>query len=510
MNPRRAIFLASTASLLLATSVARAQEIQITDPIAPPPIPMAGYADTGFYLHDSKDFFRLYPRGRMYLDFGTTAGPSVPEIAGSDGGSALGSKFSVRRLRLELAGDLFQARVSFLASVDLGGQSITNVNGKAQNYASKVGEAPTATTARFSAIETAAPTASLADVWVNVKVVPQLQFMIGQYQTPFSLENRIAEGNYQFMERNFAMRSFVIQSQKESGITAWGVIDGGTFNYEVMVSGGDGSNRPNVDSRVDFFGRVFARPFAHSSDFEYIQVGASAHHGDRDPKSVGYDLTQITTNQGFVLWDPTYKDSLGRTMHILPSGAQDAIGGELRVPIGRFDLRGEAYYVRNQTREAVDGYQLTSIERTGTMRGVGWYATISAWPFGDSYVMNDNGISRPRVLDLTNTKPKVKRGLETLVTVSGVNAHYDGASRAGVRDPKTPDGDITIYNVGVGANYWVTRHFRASFNYMRYDTPGSGSKDNLAVVPGNASSNPSVAAGSHVIHELGGRIWLQF
>ena len=87
--------------------------------------------------------------------------------------------------------------------------------------------------------------------------------------------------------------------------------------------------------------------------------------------------------------------SLGRQIHIIPSGAQNAIGGELRVPVSIFDIRGEAYYVANRTREAVEGYQLTNTERLGRVRGTGWYAQVSAWPFGDAFVTGDPGLVRP-------------------------------------------------------------------------------------------------------------------
>src|SRR5262249_46340672 len=157
-------------------------------------------------------------------------------------------------------------------------------------------------------------------------------------------------------------------------------LGGGAFNYELGLFGGDGQNRPQVDRRFDGMGRVFVRPFAGSGRLEKAQIGVSARHGDRDPKLVGYDYPQITTGQGFVLWDPTYKDSVGRTVHILPSAGQNAIGGELRLPIEYAEIRGEAYYVANHTREALDGYSLTNTERLGQVKGVGWYVQLACWP----------------------------------------------------------------------------------------------------------------------------------
>src|SRR6185437_7382708 len=164
--------------------------------------------------------------------------------SGTDGGTALGPRVVVRRLRLELAGDLIQERINFWGSVDFGGQTITNANGKVENSASKAGQAPTATTAKFAAVQATTPVAALQDVWINLHGFEMLNLMVGQYQTPFSMENRTSEGLTPWMERNVAIRGFVVPGLKETGITAWGALPGDVFVYEVGVFGGDGQNRP--------------------------------------------------------------------------------------------------------------------------------------------------------------------------------------------------------------------------------------------------------------------------
>src|SRR6185369_5807771 len=169
------------------------------------------------------------------------------------------------------------------------------------------------------------------------------------------------------------------------------------LSYELGVFMGDGPNRVQVDSNADFMGRIFTRPlFGNKGPLEKLQLGVSGRVGQRDPKFVGYDYQPITTAQGWSLWQPHYTDSQGRMIHVIPSGTQWQAGGELRVPISMFDLRGEAYYVSNDTREAVDGFQLTNTERLGRMSGVGWYVQASAWPVGDAFVPPEPGIHRPR------------------------------------------------------------------------------------------------------------------
>src|SRR6185503_3202579 len=211
----------------------------------------------------------------------------------------------------------------------------------------------------------------------------------------------------------------------------------------------------------------------------------------------------IASGYGVRLWSPSYTDSLGRPIHVIPSGAQNSIGGELRLPVSRVDLRGEAYYVANNTREAVEGFQLTNTERLGQFRGVGWYAQLSAWAFGDTFIPTEPRMQRPTRLDFSKPPSALKRGLEVLAYFGGINASYDGASRGkgSAYDAKTPGNpsgqvgtNVNIYEAGFGANYWHSSYIRATVDYAFYYTPGSGSPDNLAKVPGNTVADTAKTA----------------
>lgn len=476
-----------------------------------PPRALAGWHNV-FYIRDEEDNFRLYPRGRLHYDLHGFFGPGVQDVSAADGGTGLKTRLFARRLRFELAGELLHA-VDFLLGVDFG-QPIANANGKTQSSASSGGQAPTADTQRWAAVQAPSASAQIANAWVNVRAGKSLNFMIGQEKAPFSLENRTSNNTHRWMERKLPIRAFVFPSGKEIGVTIWGDVGKEKWlAYEGGIFAGDGQNRPQVDNRFDLLGRVWAKPLAAvEAPLGKLQVGVSAKHGERDPDYVGYSYPQITTGQGFVLWDPRYRDSFGRTVMVLPSGSQDAIGGELRVPFAIFDFSAEAYWVRNQTREAIDGFQLTNTERFGSVQGLGWYAELAAWVVGDAFVSGDPGLVRPTRLDFDKPIDR-KEGLELFATIGGIRASYDGASREGDHDEKTPGApgvasDIRVLQYGIGASYWHTRAFKLSLNYLAYSTPGSLSEDNLAVVPGNLGKNPDRAA--HVLHELGARVHVAF
>jgi hypothetical protein len=481
--------------------------------------PLAGWHGS-FFLRDPNDYFRLYPRGRMQVDLNTW--PGGPTGEAKDGGVALQPRLFVKRLRFELAGQ-FLTNWTFHFAADFGGQATTNNNGKTEQSAAGAGADPTAATARYNPVEAASASAALADVFVNYSVCKCLNFMAGQYDVAFSMENRTSDNSTSFMERSVGIGGFVIPSKKDTGLTVWGELLDGRLDYAVEMLTGDGQNRPQVDSSFDFTGRVFTRPlFGSDSPLAKLQLGVSGRTGQRDPKLVGYDYPAIATNQGYQLWQPTYKDSLGRTLHVLPSGSQNAIGGELRLPISLLDLRAEAYYVQNNTREAVDGYQLQSssdgkpyTERLGAMTGVGWYVHLSAWPLGDRFVNGDPGYLRPTAVNFAKEAEKPKQGLEVSARVSGVNAEYQGNSRQGGADAKTATKEsgskITVLQYGLGLTYWYTKNLRLSLNYDIYHTPGSADvTQNRAVVPANTLAGDKQDKTAHLMHELGARVGVWF
>lgn len=218
-----------------------------------------------------------------------------------------------------------------------------------------------------------------------------------------------------------------------------------------------------------------------------------------------------------MLWQPAYTDSYGRLTRVLPSGDQWALGGELRLPFdlpgGRaIDVRGEAYWVSNDTRESIDGTQLTNTERFGRMKGVGWYAMVSLWAWGDPFVSGEPGLWRPVTVALTDQAPP-RRGLEIIGLASGIAANYDGASRqSSPADLYTPNANIAVYQFGGAVQYWYGRNFRGALNYSAYFAPDSGDQlRNQAVVADNIALDPAGdSGGGNVQHELTGRLAVTF
>lgn len=508
-------------ALIAGLREARADELPPASP------PLAGYHQGAFFLRDAADTFRLYVQGRVHVDHLSSFGPGLGAMPPDQ---ALKSGFSLRRARLEVGGELFQGMFQWDLSAEFGPTSVDNVGGRNAALDCTVDATTGAQTCatRSSAIETPAQRPAATDAWINWAADRALNLQVGQYFLPFSLENRLSENQTQFLERSLAVRLLGAPNTRDIGVSLWGEAEDTLLYYAVGIFGGDGPNRLNADSRYDVSGRVFARPLAREKEsfLSRLQIGASARYGSRDHDYVGYDAPSLTTQGGHVFWRPTYRDASNRLVHVIPSGDQIAVAAELFVPLGKLDVTSELVYARSNTREALDGYQLTPFtERFGTFSGFGGYVMASYWILGDRSIIGYPGHSKPLHIDLTKPQKAPQYGVQLLTKVEELALSYDGSSRGGTADKMNSDGDIRVFALTLGANIWATRHLRFGVNYVYDMFPDSTpitptvkgglqqSSHQRAVAPAQylpKGRNDGARDGAHSLHELHFRVGAQF
>jgi len=485
----------------------------------------AGYHNGNFFLRDRSDIFRLYIMGRVHADWLQQLGAGVGSLPS---GSGIEDGFFLRRARIELSGEFYEVWQWWVGAEFASANNIDNAAGNQTTPTCTVNATTSALTCanRENPVENATVKAIPTDVFVNYGPSPWTNIQVGQFYLPFTLENRISDNTTAFLERSLAVRDLGAPLQRDIGAMFWGESPNRVLYYTVGVFNGDGPNRPNADDRYDVSGRVVVRPFALSPSMQWAQIGFSARDGSRDPKYVGYDLPSLTTQGGFPFWKPTYKDSYGRTLHIIPSSTQWAVAGDLYLPIDGFDFTGELVYANDNTREAVDGFQLSPFtERTGQLKGYAWYAQVGYWIVGDHDIIGPPSYGRPIHVDLTQPQKLPQRGVQVLAKFEQMHLTYEGASRGGVSDPDTPNGNINVNAVEFGINYWATRHLRVGLNYSLYMFPDSAPV--TATAPGGpvqTSTQRAVAPGqllatnvdngardnSHALNEIQARVGVQF
>jgi phosphate-selective porin len=443
------------------------------DPLAA--YPLASYHGGAFYIRSPDDFFRLYIMGRVHTDWIDQFGPGTSNVPA---GSNINNGFYLRRARLELAGEFYQ---TWQWQVGAEFSSSTSVDNAAATQTTPTCTANPATGALpctnvGNAVENPTVKAIPTDVFVNFGPSPWANLQVGQFYLPFTLENRISDNTTPFLERSIPVRDLGAPLQRDIGAMLWGESPDHVLYYTVALLNGDGPNRINADTRYEVAGRVVVRPFAASttSPTKWAQIGFSGRQSSADPTRVGYDLPSLSTQDGFVFWKPTYKDSFNRLIHIMPSTGQWGLAGDVYLPIENFDFTGEFIYAEDNTREAVDGYQLSNFtERLGDLKGYGWYAQAAYWIVGDHDIIGYPSYGRPIHIDLKAPQRQHTQGLQALAKFEQLHLTYDGNARGGALDSKTPNGDIKVDALEFGLSYWATKHLRIGVNYVLNIFPAS-------------------------------------
>jgi phosphate-selective porin len=486
--------------------------------------PLAGYRGGYFFLRDVDDNYRLYLQGRAHIDFYSYAGPGVAE-------TTLKPTLFLRRARPELSGELFK-RWWFMIAGDFGTTAIDNPKGTNETSAAPPGIAPTASTARYNGAELTKVSAAPTDVFINFRALPWLNLQAGQFDAPFTMENRTSEKwGTPFMERSITVRDVAVPTQKQIGLMAWGEAFK-VFNYSIGLFNGDGQNRPNVDSKGDVFARVYMMPLASRTDaLKNLEVGASVRYGSRDKNFANYDVPALTTQGQYAFWNPTYAGSQGQT-HVLYAGSQRGVAFEARVPVSLVDFTTEATYIDKNTREVVEGFQTAQSARFGGLRGYSYYLEVGFWPLGNRDINGLPGVQNMPHVDFSKPDPATPpRALQLLVKWEQIRLNYSSARHLGTLDPLNMDGDIKVDAFSLGANYWLTKHLRFTVNYVLNMFPDSGpstasskggpvwSSANRAQAPGNtitaaskdaARSNDDARDNAHLLHEFLARAAVAF
>jgi phosphate-selective porin len=465
--------------------------------------------------------------GRVHTDWIDQFGPGTSNVPP---GSNINNGFFLRRARLELAGEFYQ---TWQWQIGAEFASTTSIDNAAATQTTPTCTPNPATGAlpcvnQENPVENATVKPIPTDNFVNFGPLPWANLQVGQFYLPFTLENRISDNTTAFLERSIPVRNWGAPLQRDIGAMLWGESPDHLLYYAVALLNGDGPNRVNVDTRYEVSGRAVVRPFATStsSPTKWAQLGFSARQSSADPTRVGYDLPSLTTQDGFVFWKPTYRDSFNRLIHIMPSTGQWAFAGDLYLPIENFDVTGEFIYGVDNTREAVDGYQLSPFtQRLGDLKGYGWYAQAGYWIIGDHDIIGYPSYGRPIHVDLAQPQRKHTQGLQALAKFEQLHLTYDGAARGGTDDSKTPNGDIKVNTVEFGLNYWATKHLRFGFNYDLNIFPDSApvspttaggpqqGPQQRAVAPAQLlakGSDDGARSSGHTLNELSVRVGVQF
>jgi hypothetical protein len=460
MRAGRRLFATSVAALALTARVAAAEEpagvaaVASAPPIAPPVSappprpegaavvapgpnePLAGLAGERAFLRSPGNEIVLYPG--LLVQVGGEFFPPRDNLP---------SGFSLRRARLELSGWM-----GSMFYFDVAGDFVPVTVPVAS-----AGRPPTDAYVAF---------APMGDLFI---------LQAGQFDVPFSLENRTLDPYIPFVDRSLVVRTLAAPYNKDLGLMAHGTDDARMFYYSGGLFNGEGPGLHNGDNRVDVIGRVSVSPFARTSleSLHEASIGASAWYGQH---VAGRAFPTQTTPGGFVFFNPEWNQTSSMKLDLLESGPTLTLGGEINLPIGhQFGVRGEGIVKQQDLAEAVvpaDGSMPTTVGRAH-MFAFGGYGEVWAWLLGDDRQLPRPGFELPVHLGRV-AEPSPRHGV--MVTARGEVLQEDLTSaQTANADPNLATTRVATATLGV--NYWYGRRVRATANYLF--TYLSGSTENI-------------------------------
>jgi phosphate-selective porin O/P len=302
---------------------------------------------------------------------------------------------------------------------------------------------------------------------------------LGQFDVPFSLENRTPDRYLDFIMRGAAVRAFGIPENKDQGVMLHGTNPDRNFYWSAGVFNGEGPGVTGASGKADLVARAWAAPFSFRDPdaLRDITLGGSLWTGDR---SAGPMFESQTTAAGYVALDPTTWWMNGSTspLAVREQGRFTAVGLELNAPLRH---RGGFRFEWIGKRQPLSSFDVSDPSHPTIVGGLnlsGWaaYAEIWGWVIGDDRILGAPAAPGlelpPHLRDFVPSRPR--QGLmlaarvdyvdETVTTGADVTHAGLGVASAGVTKWTT----FTL-----GASYWYTRRARLDLNYVLSHTDGT-------------------------------------
>jgi hypothetical protein len=417
-------------------------------PPATPPVsaePLAGFSDSVPFLRSPDNAFVLFPSGRLQIDsyfFGYSKDKNKDKIPDNT--------FLLRRARLELGGWIGSWVYFWLA----GDFALGPPSGAAPAAPANI-----ATTDDFIAL---AP-------WKNLVIL-----QVGQFDAPFTLENRTSDKYFDFMERSITVRAFGIPDNKEMGAMLHGYNDDRNFYYSLAVVNGDGQNFKNADRAYDWMGRAWIAPFSFMGDgpLHDVEIGGSFWTGDRTNTLAP---ASQTTQGGFTFlsfaqFNTTYNGT-ATAMQLRQVGRLDAAAGEINAPINhKYGVRGEVVWRHSPlSQETIASTGVGTIIRAADLRGYSAYGEAWVWLLGDDRIIGDQQGLEPFLRWKKFGVRPIQDGLMVAFRYEHLDENVTGFPFP-VGTVIAPDasayGKTVVDAAELGVNYWHSKRFRGTFNYV--------------------------------------------
>ncbi len=291
----------------------------------------------------------------------------------------------------------------------------------------------------------------------------------GQFDVPFTLENRTSDTETDFIERAMTARTLGAPRNKDVGAMVHGLLAERRFYYSAGLFDGEGPGFRNLDNQADAIGRLVWAPFAAGdAPWSRVSIGASAWHGAH---VLGPKAPVQATPGGVAFFQAGWTlgaASPGVALH--EQGTVEAFAGELNLPLGpRFGLRGELVWKKQHLSEGADGATGFVPMGTATLDGIAGYGELWLWVLGDQALLAAPGFELPTRV-APPTRPLLEDGL--MLAIRGELLKEDlNSDTPTLGNPAIATTRVLCGTAGV--NYWRGRFIRLSANYLLHQWSGT-------------------------------------
>ncbi|MBS2028117.1 MAG: hypothetical protein JST54_09460 [Deltaproteobacteria bacterium] len=420
----------------------------------------AGYGNGALFLRSDDDNFVFIPSGRFQYDF------YAYQAAGHD--KVPFDTFLPKRARIEAFGNIMKHW-----DYQLGAEFTNSTN-------------PIAT-----------------DIYVNANYTNYANVQLGQFDGPFTMENRTSDKWTDMQERSRVIAAFAYPENKEVGGMVWGQPNGKWAYWSAGLFNGEGlQNFKHTSNHFLFEGRGWIAPMgAMGNDLlKNVWVGGSYYNGFRNesPENPYYASTaaytatftnQITRSAmkdtaGLTFFNPVYG-----SIQAGDYGQRTEYAFEINAPVGPAVFKGEFVHNDEGLRELdYTNASKPTYVRTSALDGNGVYLRASYFFWGDKLINGLAGMQVPPRMYGDLKPAKTADALQLVVNWDHMNFDYLADNDPNNKDPLAGHYDVSIY--GVGLNYWYTKHIRLTTNFLydvfsgsAYQAPGATTFKNTPLAP---------------------------
>jgi len=301
---------------------------------------------------------------------------------------------------------------------------------------------------------------------------------VGQFDAPFTLENRTSDAYTDFIERSMVSRSLGAPRNKEVGAMIHGLV-GQVFYYSAGVFNGEGPGFRNVDNQPDAIGRVVLAPFG----FSRISIGASGWYGMH---VLGPAFPLQATPGGVTFFSPRWLtgQSPVATMELRENGTLSAGAAELNLPVGHHSgFRAEGVLKRQNLSEADVSFVASGGAPTplghAFLNGLAAYGEFWFWLVGDDRQLPAPGLQLPAPFDAARLGARAPLEDGLMLALRGEVIKEDlTTDRPDLGDPNRAT--TRVISGTAGLNYWRGHLVRVSVNYVL--NVWSGTSENIRVL----------------------------